>query len=113
MWENKHHILSAIKNLVFPKEYIEIIAQERLKICKACPLHSSNAKSKGYQTRRRDEHCTHCGCPLSTRTRALQKGCPINNWPAILSDEEAQELANIYKSANNDNNKEHSIEGSD
>lgn len=94
---------------------MEEIAAQRLQICKTCPHHSTNAKSKGYKTRRLDDHCTHCGCPLATKTRALQKGCPINNWPAILSDQEQAELNKIKSSQltnQDDSNKEHNTEGS-
>lgn len=110
IWENRGAILEGIRNKVFPREEVEIIASKRLNICRACEYDSINARSRGYKSSRIDEHCIQCGCPLSTKVRALSKGCPLDKWGAIVTDGEQSELENI-KSGNNDN-KEHSVEGS-
>lgn len=112
IWKNRTAILEGIKNSIFPKEEIEAIAAERLSVCKACFYHSSNAKSRGYITRRSDDHCTHCSCPLLTKTRALSTSCPINKWGAVISSKEQIVLDGLKSNRKEDDNKERSVEGS-
>lgn len=60
-----------------PQDDLEIIVGRRL-ICGECPYLSTNAVKLGlYTTDRTDEHCTHCGCPISTRTASLDSDCGI------------------------------------
>lgn len=74
---------------------MEKIAANRLEICSTCEYNSDNAKLKGYKTIRRDLHCTHCSCPLMTKTRALHAECPIDKWGAVLTPDEQTELNTI------------------
>lgn len=108
VWKNRQAILEGITNSIFPSREVEEIAAARLSICKACSYHSSNAKSRGYKTSRIDDHCTHCSCPLLTKTRALSKGCPINKWGAVITDKEQYKLDLLN---HKDDNKEHNAEG--
>ena len=73
------------------------MSAKRLEICATCEYNSDNAKLKGYKTIRRDLHCTHCSCPLATKTRALHAECPIGSWGAILTPGEQTELNSIKK----------------
>lgn len=63
-----------------PEDELTEITRRRL-ICAACPFMSKNAVESGiYTTKREDEHCIHCGCPIKTRTAALSKQCGIENY---------------------------------
>jgi hypothetical protein len=73
------------KNHLLPEDrLVKIInetSKQRLKICKGCPLHSTN--KEGYVTIRLDEHCTECGCTLIAKTKCLACECPVGEWKAI------------------------------
>jgi len=63
-----------------PEDEVEEITRRRL-ICAACPFMSKNAVEAGiYTTKREDEHCIHCGCPISTRTASLLSECGIASY---------------------------------
>lgn len=63
-----------------PKEDEDEIIRRRL-ICSQCPFLSVNAlEAKLYTTDRTDAHCTHCGCPIATRTASLEANCGIEDY---------------------------------
>lgn len=63
-----------------PKEDEDEIVRRRL-ICSSCPFMSTNAIKAGtYFTKRTDEHCTACGCPLATRTASLSSPCGLDSY---------------------------------
>ncbi len=64
-------VFSGFKNLIFPNEEIELLAESRLKICFECPLRVDNKcdKSKGG-----------CGCYLSAKVRSPNSNCPKKKW---------------------------------
>ena len=78
-------IVEGWKNHLIPKEedkdFIELTSKERIKICEQCSFHSKN-----HLTVRPDAHCTHCGCPLITKTKCLTCECPISKWTAIIPE---------------------------
>jgi len=84
----KNHLLpsSSLRNV------INQVSEERLAICRACPLHSSN--KEGYTTVRVDEHCTECGCSLLPKTKCLSCSCPVDKWTSELTSEEEQQIKN-------------------
>lgn len=60
-------------------EAIEII--RRRAICATCPFMSKNAIADGnYVSKREDEHCIHCLCPIDTKTACLECNCGIENY---------------------------------
>lgn len=92
IWKKKGKILEGIKNSIFKKEDIEVIAQERMIACNNCPYIG-----------RRDEDCefgfgpccTICGCVLGYKLRVMSESCPHPDgplWSAELSEEESEEL---------------------
>ena len=90
IWKAKNQILEGIKNKIFKKEDIEIIAKERLDVCKECPhidLKGDQCYVKGTQP-----CCSLCGCDLSLKTRALSSACDDKRWNALLSEEEEDKL---------------------
>jgi hypothetical protein len=65
---------------VLPKEEEEVIIGRRL-ICSTCPFMSKNAQKAGwYSTKRTEEHCTGCGCPLNIRTASLESNCGLEDY---------------------------------
>lgn len=58
------------------EETAEIL--RRRAICETCPFMSKNAQLSGnYFTKRQDEHCIHCGCPIAKKTASLESNCGI------------------------------------
>ena len=83
---NLDKVIEGIKNNIkmefgtLPSEEVDIIAGRRL-ICSQCPYMSKNAVKLGiYETDREDEHCMHCGCPISTLTASLESNCGIETY---------------------------------
>lgn len=63
-----------------PQEHEDEIIRRRL-ICSECPFMSVNAVKAGtYTTKRNDEHCSLCGCPIKTKTSSLQANCGIETY---------------------------------
>lgn len=96
--KNFDSLLKAIANdkglSKLSKDEQEEIAKRRA-ICKACPFMSLNANSQEfkdlnngmpYKTSRSDEHCTFCGCPITTRTAALDMNCGAEKYNATHPD---------------------------
>jgi hypothetical protein len=36
--------------------------------------------------------CSNCGCSLKFKTRSLSSECPVKKWPALLTQEEEDDL---------------------
>jgi len=90
IWKAKNQILEGIKNKIFKKEDVELIAKERQNICDKCPHINKNGDKcylKGTQP-----CCSLCGCDLSLKTRALSAACDDNRWDAVLNEEEEDQL---------------------
>lgn len=57
---------------LLPEDEQEEIIRRRL-ICQTCPMMSANRE--GYTSKRKDEHCTMCSCPIQTKTASLSSDC--------------------------------------
>lgn len=77
-----------INNGALTEEQQNEVLKRRL-ICKYCPFMSENAKTsqeyfelfnQHYVTHRSDEHCSMCGCPISTRTASLSSNCGLEHY---------------------------------
>ena len=77
IWKNKEKILEGIKNSLVKNSYVDSIAADRLKICKARSNYSTNCVALVSTC------CKICGCSLSFKTKSLSSSCPINKWPSI------------------------------
>ena len=95
--KNRAKIWEGLRNKTFKKEHIELIAEERLKICRAnmCGYHdphgtSEQAVAKGF------ESCGACGCRLDWKTRSLSSNCGLEVlnleplWTAYTTEMEAE-----------------------
>ena len=77
-----------LNNGLLSEEEQEEIVRRRL-LCMACPFMSANAKTseeyfklkgKHYETDREDDHCTLCGCPITTKTSCLSCYCGAKSF---------------------------------
>lgn len=71
-------IIEGWTNLLFKNGGVEAVAARRMEICKVCPYNS-----KFHKTNKLYEHCTDCGCPLSTKTRSMKTSCPQGKWGPV------------------------------
>lgn len=87
------NIIEGIKNNIFKKEDIELIANERLSICFDCPhIDLTGDKCLVPLTQ---PCCSKCGCKLSWKSRALSEQCGDDDnprWKAVMSEDEENEL---------------------
>jgi len=91
-FKNLDQIKQGVLNTIFTKKEVEIIAEERFKICLDCE-HLDNQGSKclapGTQP-----CCSECGCSLTFKTRSLSSSCPKEKWNAWLTEEQEEKLNN-------------------
>lgn len=73
---------------ILPENIRSEIIRRRI-ICETCPFNSYNAKNsveyksitgKHYKSRRKDLHCSFCGCPIDIRTSSMSVSCGIEDW---------------------------------
>ncbi len=92
IFKNRKQILEGIKNNMFKKEHVEVIANGRMNVCKSCSNYTTN--DAGCLVIGTGPCCNQntggCGCSLALKTRALSSGCPLPTpkWKAILTDKE-------------------------
>lgn len=85
-------------------EIAEVI--RRRAICHTCPFMDKNAKSSDeyfkltgsyYTSKRLDDHCTFCGCPMSKKTAALSSNCGIEDWNEVNPENQLKLKWTKYK----------------
>ena len=86
LWKNSGNILEGIKNKIFKKEHIEVIAKERLSVCESCPLFDTTGDK--CLVPGTEPCCSSCGCSMDLKLRSLGSECPEGKWDAVLSHEE-------------------------
>jgi len=86
IWKEKGKILEGIKNNLFKTEHVELIAEERLTICKKCDLFDH--KGTACVVPGTGPCCGDCGCTLKLKIRSLSSECPNGFWLAELTFEE-------------------------
>ena len=96
IWKNKSSIAEGLKNNMFKKEHIEVIAHERLKICLVCPFYDPTGTSE-KATFKGKPSCASCGCLTALKTRCLSCDCPENKWLKITDDHTSQKIKNQIK----------------
>lgn len=79
---NIKSIVTGWKNYIDKSEVVEETAQERAKICAACP-HAKQGKLLTFVKDSLKEvegaYCDLCGCPLSAKIRSKDI-CPTSKW---------------------------------
>jgi len=90
IWKSRNEILNGLKNNIFKTEAVELIASERMNVCKECPefdLKGDKCYVKGTQP-----CCGNCGCALDLKTRSLSSSCPLGKWEPVLTESEEDQL---------------------
>lgn len=78
-------IIEGWRNKLVPpeelKDIITVVSKNRNIICMNCKFHSRFH----YTPLRPDDHCTHCGCTLSAKTKCLSCSCPLDppSWGPV------------------------------
>jgi len=88
-------VYEGMKNKIWKKEYVEIIAGDRYSICKECSaldLKGNNCAAPGTQP-----CCSDCGCSLAFKTRSLSSSCPQKKWDKIMEKADEDNINQIYK----------------
>lgn len=86
-------ILEGIKNSLFKKEHVELIAAERQAICNKCPL--IDLKGDKCLMPGTQPCCGECGCSLDFKTRSLSSECPHPEgpkWEAYMDEDDEDKL---------------------
>ena len=90
--KNIDEIYDGIKNDLFKKEYVEKIAESRIKICKTCKEYDTKGSKclvPGTQP-----CCTLCGCSMHWKSRSMSSECPAGKWEQLLTPLEEEKLIN-------------------
>ena len=94
VWKSKGQIIEGITNSIFKKEDVELIATERMNICRVCDLYDTIGT--GCVVKGTEPCCDQskggCGCSLSLKTRSLSSSCPKGHWKEELTQEEEDKL---------------------
>ncbi len=90
IWRERLKILEGIKNKIFKKEDVEIIAKTRLTICSTCEHIDKEGSSCIVPGT--SPCCKLCGCSLALKTRALSAECDDGRWMALITQEEQEKL---------------------
>lgn len=86
IWNARIEILDGIKNKIFKSKAVELIAEERNKICVKCEFYDDkgdNCYVPGTQP-----CCGSCGCSLKFKLRSLSSDCPEGYWEPVLTEDE-------------------------
>ena len=86
-------VYEGVKNNIWKKDYVEIIAGDRYRICKTCP--ELDLTGKGCAAPGTQPCCSNCGCSLAIKTRAMSTSCPLELWDSIMSEDEEAKLKEL------------------
>ena len=87
---NADQIFEGVKNTIFKQGDVELIANERWKICKNCEF--LDTKGDKCLMPGTQPCCGECGCSMGFKLRALSSSCPKDKWFAIMTEEEEDKL---------------------
>tara|TARA_R110002153_G_scaffold122010_10_gene267812 strand:+ start:1004 stop:1336 length:333 start_codon:yes stop_codon:yes gene_type:complete len=90
IFQNRNQILEGIKNKLFKKKHVEVIANDRWQICIKCA--SLDVKGDKCTMPGTQPCCGECGCSLGFKLRSLSSACPSDKWKAVLTEDEEDEL---------------------
>lgn len=89
-------ILEGIRNNIFKREDVELVAKARMEICITCPSKCYNTTGEGCMVPGTSPCCDErnggCGCSLAFKIRSLSSDCPHDHWKAEMTDHEEDML---------------------
>ena len=89
-FRHTNQVFEGVKNSIFKQEHVEMIANERWKICKTCEF--LDAKGNMCAIPGTQPCCADCGCALGIKLRSLSSACGKAKWDAVLTEEQEQKL---------------------
>ena len=106
IWKNRSEIMAGIKNSVIHKDYIEVMAADRDKICSSCEHKGNKCTIPGT-----GPCCNICGCSLKLMQRSPSSECDIKKWTAVLSQQQEDQLNNQFNPQSKTEDNGNSIHG--
>ena len=91
IWKNRAYIWQGIKNTVFKRDSVEIIAKKRISICRSnvCGFYDEKGSSEKAYIKGK-EACSGCGCNLDWKTHSLSSSCYLKSigkealWDSVI-----------------------------
>jgi len=90
IWTNRKQIYEGIKNATIRDAFVEDVAEKRMAICDECPSKGDECDVPGT-----GPCCNECGCSLAFKTRALSADCPLEEWDALMTEDEEDKLGEL------------------
>jgi len=89
-FKNIDQIFEGVKNNIFKKDDVELIADMRWQKCRECEyLDTKGDKCAAPGTQ---PCCSDCGCSLAIKLRAVSSSCPKRKWNALLSEKNEEKF---------------------
>jgi len=86
IFQARNLIIEGIKNSIFKKEAVELVATERNEICRRCDNY--DAEGVSCVVPGTSPCCGACGCSLKLKQRSLSSGCDEGYWDPVLTEQE-------------------------
>ncbi len=93
IWKARKEILEGVVNSVKKDEFVETVAEYRMKICNTCEYKGDDCAVPGT-----GPCCGACGCSLAFKTRSLSSVCGAMEkgedpkWLPVLSQKDEDDL---------------------
>ena len=98
IYHARKKILEGVKNIAIRDEFVEIVHEHRINICKGCAKYDGKCAIPGT-----GPCCGACGCSLAIKTRSLDSACGMIEigkdplWLPVVNKHLAEELENLKK----------------
>lgn len=93
IWKARKQIIEGVKNTIIKDEFVEMVAENRMAICKGCKYFDGKCSVAGT-----GPCCGACGCSLKFKTRAMSGFCGLTTlgkdpkWMAIMTQAEEDKM---------------------
>ena len=93
IWKARKQIIEGVKNTIVKDEFVELVAANRMKICKTCKHFDGKCGVAGT-----GPCCGACGCSLKFKVRSMSTFCgkttlgETPEWMAVMSPEEENKM---------------------
>lgn len=123
IWGTIRAVYTGARNMVYKQEDVERMSEQRLEICRQCPLYTSINDLQGGEGNNslKHEYCDPkktteivkrgnpvtirgCGCNLSVKTRNPTDTCPAGKWRSVGIDIDNSRIIKTKEDLENWNN---------